>query len=321
MQVFVTGGSGFLGGHLINTLVHRGDRVAALARSDSAAESVAALGAAPVRGSLASTEALRQGMDGASLVVHCAAIVKQWGSPADFWETNVEGTRNVIEACRSAGVARLVHVSTEAVLLEGGPLRRVNESEPYPDRFAGIYPETKARAEQLVLGAADDSLDTVAVRPRFLWGPGDLTLIATLADKIDSGAFRWINGGADRTSTCHAANCVAGILLAAERGSPGRAYFLTDGEPATYREFYTALLATRGIEIPDKSAPGWLVRAAASTMEQAWTTLRLGGAPPLTRAEIALGGQEITVDDTRARQELGYKPVVSRSAGMAELNG
>jgi nucleoside-diphosphate-sugar epimerase len=98
-------------------------------------------------------------------------------------------------------------------------------------------------------------------------------------------------------------------------------YFLTDGEPVTYRELYTALLATRDIEIPDKSAPAWLVRAAAGTMEQAWRTLRLSGAPPLTRAEIALGGQEITVDDTRTRRELGYQPVVSRSAGMAELNG
>jgi nucleoside-diphosphate-sugar epimerase len=182
MKVFVTGGSGFLGGHLINTLVDRGDQVAALARSDSAAETVAALGAAPVRGSLASIEELTQGMDGAALVVDCAAIVRQWGNPADFWETNVEGTRNIIEACRSAAAPRLVHVSTEAVLLEGGPLRRVDESDPYPDRFAGIYPETKARAEQLVLGAADESLNTVAVRPRFLWGPGDLTLIATLAE-------------------------------------------------------------------------------------------------------------------------------------------
>lgn len=319
MKVFVTGGSGFLGGHVIAALVARGDEVAALARSDRAGNAVARLGATPIEGALDSTEALTAGMRDAEMVVHAAAITKQWGDRADFWATNVTGTRNVIEACGSSRVSRLIHVSTEAVLMGSSPLHNVDETEPYPDRFVGIYAETKARAEQLVLAAGGGDLETIAVRPRFIWGPGDNTLVPTITEKVQSGAFRWINGGADLTSTCHVTNCVAGILLAAEHGLSGQSYFLTDGDPVTYRELITDLMSTRGVTIPEKSAPAWLVRSAAATMEGTWRTLRLRGAPPLTRAEVALAGQEITVDDTKARLQLGYDSPVTRAAGMAEL--
>lgn len=319
MRVFVTGGSGFVGGHVITALVERGDEVRALARSDQARDRVAELGAAPVSGGLDSIEVLAGGMTGAELVIHAAAITRQWGERGEFWATNVTGTRNVIDACGSQGVSRLVHVSTEAVLMSGGPLRSVDETEPYPDKFVGIYAETKARAEQLVLAAGGGNLETVAVRPRFIWGPGDNTLVPTIKAKIQSGAFRWINNGADLTSTCHVTNCVAGILLAAEHGLSSQTYFLSDGDPVTYRELITDLMTTQGVVTPEKSAPAWLVRSAAASMEGAWRTLRLNGAPPLTRSEVALAGQEVTVDDTKARRQLEYDTAITRAAGMAEL--
>src|SRR5215213_9017454 len=111
---FVTGGSGFIGGKLIERLRGEGLEIRALARSDASAEAVAAAGAEPVRGDLDSVEALREGTRGCDYVFHAAAKVEDWGEPAEFERINVQGTRNVLEASAAAGVRRFVHVGTEA---------------------------------------------------------------------------------------------------------------------------------------------------------------------------------------------------------------
>lgn len=108
-KIFVTGGSGFLGRHLLRELVARGDEVRALARSEASAQVVADLGATPVRGDLSAVEALRSGVKGCDLVFHCAVLAEDWGDPAVFHQVNVVGTENVIEAGRAAGVRRFVH--------------------------------------------------------------------------------------------------------------------------------------------------------------------------------------------------------------------
>lgn len=319
MTVFVTGGSGFLGGHLLDRLAERGDDVRALARSDESAAAVERRGATPVRGDLSDVDAMTEGMRGCELVVHAAAKLDDIGPRSAFLEVNVHGTENVIEAARSGDVERLVHVSTEAVLADGSPIVRADESTPIPDSHAGLYPETKAMAERLVLEANGPGLQTMAVRPRFVWGPGDETLLPTLVEAIESGQFRWFDGGRYLTSTCHVQNAVEGILRAAEQGSGGEAYFVTDGEPVEYREFITRLVRTKGVDPPEASSPTWLMRWVAAGAEFAWRTFPLSGAPPVTKTMIALSGHEVTVDDSKARAELGYEPVISRDEGLEAL--
>ncbi|MDE0856840.1 MAG: NAD-dependent epimerase/dehydratase family protein, partial [Nevskia sp.] len=123
MKAFVTGGSGFVGRNLLAALLARGDSVVALARSLAAMQTVRALGAEPLAGDLVDVAAMSAGMRGADVVFHCAAKVEDWGDPAEFRRVNVEGTANVIAAARAAGVRRLVHISTEAVLADGTPIR------------------------------------------------------------------------------------------------------------------------------------------------------------------------------------------------------
>src|ERR1700757_4320079 len=132
MKVFVTGGSGFVGRNLIQALKARGDTVVALARSLGAMQTVRELGGEPQAGDLVDLPALQAGMAGADVVFHCAAKVDDWGDPAEFHKVNVEGTAHVIEAARAAGVRRLVHVSTEAVLADGTPIRDADETRPRP---------------------------------------------------------------------------------------------------------------------------------------------------------------------------------------------
>jgi nucleoside-diphosphate-sugar epimerase len=314
---FVTGGSGFIGGRLITRLVRDGWSVRALARSDGAAARVEAAGAEPVRGDLADPAALGRGARGAEVAFHAAAKVEDWGDIREFRRVNVEGTKAVLAACRDAGVRRVVHVGTEAALLHGQPLVMADERTPLAFHSRSPYSATKAEAEAAVVAAR--GVETIVIRPRFVWGPDDTTLIPAMIELVESGRFRWIGGGRQLTSTTHLDNCVEGLVLAADRGTPGAAYFVTDGEPVVFRDFVSALLATRGVQTPDSTIPRPVAVAAARAAETAWRLLRRRDHPPLTSFAVWVASLECTLDDSRARADLGYAPVISRADGLAAL--
>ncbi|MGZ8647903.1 MAG: NAD-dependent epimerase/dehydratase family protein [Solirubrobacteraceae bacterium] len=317
---FVTGGSGFVGARLIERLVRDGWTVHALARSDAAAARVREAGAEAVDGDLGDRAALERGARGADTVFHAAAKVERGSHPPewdDFRRINIAGTHAVLAAARASGVRRFVHVGTEAALLRGQPLVHADERTPLAFDSRAPYAATKAEAEAAVLAAG--GLEPIVVRPRFVWGPGDTTLVPSMVELVRSGRFRWVGGGHHLTSTTHIDNCVHGLVLAADNGIPGAAYFVTDGEPVEFRTFVTALLATRGVTPPDGSVPAVAARAVAVAGEAAWRALPLPGAPPLTRFASWFASLECTLDDSRARAELGYAPVVGREEGLAAL--
>ena len=231
---------------------------------------------------------------------------------------NVNGTRNVAAACAAAGVRRLVHVSTEAVLIAGEPLVRVDETAPRRTDSPAPYPRSKALAEEAALAAS--GIERVIVRPRFVWGAGDTTLLPQIAAAVRSGRFAWIGGGRQLTDTTHVSNVVHGLRLGAERGRDGEIYFVTDAEPVTFRDFVSELIRSQGLEPPARSIPAPLAGTMAATMESAWRILPLPGRPPLSRFAVWVSSQECTIDISKARQELGYEPVISRDEGLAELS-
>ncbi len=317
MDVFVTGGSGFLGQHLLRRLAADGHRVRALARSHTARARVTGAGATPVTGDLGSVTPAVIG--GAELVVHAAADTRAWTRPGALDATNVEGTRALVVAARAAGVPRLVHISTEAVLADGKPIVRADETRPHARRPAGEYPRTKGLAERLVLESDAPGFTTVAVRPRLIWGPGDTVVLPGVIAAAEAGRWAWVDGGHYLTSTCHVLNVCEGVVLAAERGAGGSAYFLTDGDPVELREFLTRSAGAHGVRLPDRSMPHGVARLLASGLDAAWRRLPLPGVPPVSRTAFALIMHEVTVDDGRARRELGYAPVISRDEGLATL--
>ena len=316
---FVTGGSGFIGGHLITRLLADGWSVQALARSDESAARVASLGAAPVRGDLDSTGAIQAGSRGCDTAFHAAAAVLEWGPREEYVRGNVTGTQNALDGCRAAGVSRFVHVGTEAALMAGQPLVQVDETNPLRPDSPANYPATKAMAEQLVRRASSDGFETIVIRPRLVWGPGDTTILPGLTAAIASGRFAWIDGGHHLTDTTHVANVVEGLILGALKGRAGEAYFVTDGSPVEFRAFVTDLVATTGVTPGQKSAPGWVARPAAAAAETVWKALRLKSAPPISRMPAWLASQECTINITKARTELGYVPVITREEGLAQL--
>jgi len=316
---FVTGGSGFIGGFLIERLRSEGWEVRALARSQDAEQKVRERGAVPVPGDVGNEGLMRDGAAGCDLAFHAAAKVEDWGDPADFERINVQGTENVIAACRGAGVRRLVHVGTEAALMAGQPLVNVDEGAPLRPDSPALYSSSKAKAEQRVRAANDAGLETVVIRPRFVWGRGDTTLLPALVELVRSGRFRWVGGGRHLTATTHVANTVEGLWLGATRAEPGNVYFVTDGEPVVFREFVSAMLETQGVTPPTGSVPAGVASVAAGAAERTWRLLRRQGPPPLTRFAVWVSSQECTIDTGRAERELGYRPVTSREQGLAEL--
>jgi nucleoside-diphosphate-sugar epimerase len=316
---FVTGGSGFVGGHLIERLRSEGWDVRALARSEAASDRVRELGAEPVPGDLDDAAALRAGAEGAEVAIHCAAKADDWGDPSDFERINVRGTVNVLEAARAAGVRRVVHTGTEAALMAGQPLVNADEDAPLRPDSPSLYPRTKAKAEQAVRAANGGGLETVVIRPRFVWGRGDTTLVPVLVELVESGRFRWIGGGGHLTSITHVDNAVEGLWLGATKAPAGSVYFVTDGEPVVFKEFVGELIATQGVDVPDKAVPLGVAKAAAAMLESIWRTLHRSSRPPLTRFAVWASGMECTIDTSRARRDLGYAPIKDRAEGLDEM--
>jgi len=319
VKAFVTGGSGFIGGRLVERLVGEGATVRALVRSEESAARVAALGAEPVRGDIGDRGSLAAAAEDCDTAFHLAAHVADFGPWEHFERGNVEGTRNVLAACAEAGVRRFVHCGTEAALMAGEPLVRVDETTPLRPDSPAPYPATKAKAELAVRDASREGFETVVVRPRFVWGRGDTTLLPEIVRTVQAGQWAWIGGGRNVTDTAHVDNVAEAMLLAAERGRPGEAYFVTDDEPVEFREFVSAMLRTQGVEPPDRSLPAWSALPLAKLSEALWRLLPLKGDPPMTTFRAWVLTQECTIDIAKARTELGYAPVVSREQGLAEL--
>ncbi len=319
MKIYVTGASGFIGGAIAQKLAGQGHDVLAMSRSDASDDVIRALKAVPVRGRLGDLQAVD--LQGCDVVVHCAAYVGDWGALDDFWSANVDGTTQLLEVAKQAGVKRFIHMGTEAALFRGQHMRNIDETTPYPKSTPFYYSRTKAEAEKCVLAANDPAADftTISLRPRLVWGPGDQTVLPAAIAMIESGAFAWIDGGRSKTSTTHVHNICHAVHLLLSKGSGGEAYFVTDDEIVTFRDFMTRLVATRGVDIPERSLPGFVLRSAAFVLEKTWRLFGIKSAPPITRFAIAILARDCTINIDKAKRELGYHPVISIDDGLKAL--
>jgi len=316
--LFLTGGSGYLGRNLIRHCVASGVEVRALVRGAKAAAIVDGLGAVACHADLFDPN-LAGLMTGCRSLIHAAADTAHGYAGPDQRRTNVEGTDRVFGAAKEAGIERAVHISTESVLLDGRPLIGATEDRPFPRRFPGAYSRTKAEAEAIALASATDQIRVVAVRPRFVWGRDDTTALPVLVAAARSGQLAWIDGGIYLTSTTHIENLCFGVECALLRGSSGQVYFIADEAPVQFREFVSRLLATQGIEAPEKAVPRWILRAMASLGDR---LASLSGGKirlPVTRQDLATMAVEVTLDTGKARRELGYIPPMGMDEGMREL--
>lgn len=322
MKTLVTGGTGFLGKAIARRLLDRGDRVCSLSRH--AHPELAEWGVDVLQGDVADADVVERAAAGCDVVFHVASRVGAWGPRAEYVRTNVDGTRNVVAACRRSGVGKLVYTSTPSVVHTGGDIEGADESLPYAEHFETAYPETKALAEQLVLAANDADLATAALRPHLVWGPGDNHLIPRLLARARAGRVALIGRRDKLVDATYIDNAADAHLLAADRLGPGsacagRAYFIAQGEPAPSSELMNGILAAAGLPPVTRRIPSGVAWAAGAAMEAIFWLLRRPDEPPLTRFVARQLSTAHWYDLGAARRDLGYAPAVSTVEGLARL--
>lgn len=315
-KVFVTGGSGFVGQNLISMLVGKGFEVKALARSPQAIQKVEALSAVAVKGELTDSQALELGVKDCTTVFHLAASVDFFASEKELKQLHIDATQLLLSVAQKAKVLKFVYLGAASVIMNGKPI--VNADESFiSNNIVDGYSRTKLHAERMVLAANSKSFQSVSLRPPLIWGKGDPNTLVGIIDAIEKGRMQFIGGGTHRVVTCHVLNvCHALILAAQSEQSGGKSYFVTDGETPVFKDFIKRYVGTQGVAVPDKSVTLAMAKRVASLMEFVWGTFRLRGHPPLYKGFINILGLEFTTNDQRARQELGYHPIVTIEEGL-----
>lgn len=313
MKCVVTGGSGFVGSSLARRLARDGHQVTTIQRGTISIDDDGSI--LRVKADIGvDREVLSNAFRGADVVFHTAAMVGMWGRYSDFYQTNVVGTLNVIQACRDARVPFLVFTSSPSVVANGENLRGVDEAQPYPTSFEAFYPETKALAEQAVLQAnSHGDLKTVVLRPHIIFGPGDTHIIPMILERARSGSLRVIGDGANLSDVCFIDDCVEAHLLACkalQAGKPvdGHAYFITQGEPVSLWEFINEIAERGGAPKVTKRIGFKKALRVAGGLEFFSRLFPFLGPPRLTRFLVSEMGTDHYFSIDRARRELGYTP-------------
>src|SRR5437870_2399054 len=239
---FVTGATGFVGGHVAEACKARGIGVCTIARPTSDTSLLEQLGATILRGDLADPELLRRALDGAEVVVHCAAKVGDWGPVEDYRAVNVDALRTLLEVCKDKPLARFVHLSSLGVYAARHH-HGTDETEPLPARHMDGYTQTKVEAEQLALDYyREHKVPVVVLRPGFIYGPRDRTVLPKLIRALRQRQMRYIGGGTRALNTIYVGNLVDAIFLAIDKPEAvGQVFNLTDGEFVSKRKFIDAI--------------------------------------------------------------------------------
>jgi nucleoside-diphosphate-sugar epimerase len=308
MKVFVTGGTGFIGGEVARQLRARGDEVVCLVRSPEKATRLTELGCQLVSGDLGDAEAIRNGMEGCDGIVHAAAMYKV-GIPAKqhpaMWEANVAGTERVLKAAREANVAKLVYVSTCGVF--GNTHRQVvDEAYEHPGKeFTSYYEETKLEAHKIAKRMIDDGLPGVIVQPGGVYGPDDTSQVADLLQEFFAGKLVLMPFPEFGICLTHVEDIAGGILLALDKGRVGETYVLS-GPVTTMREAIETVATATGRKAPKRAMPVTLMKAMTPIGPLVG---RMLGQPPNLRELISSAdGVTFWASHEKASRELGYAP-------------
>lgn len=321
-QVAVTGGGGFIGKALVRELLQRGLQVTVIGRS--AYPELETLGVRCVRGDIRDREALGNTFRGCDTVFHVAAKAGIWGPREDYFSINLTGTVNVIAACQTCGVDRLVYTSTPSVVFDRDDLEGVDEAAPYASRPLCHYAASKILAEQEVLQANGQGVRTIALRPHLVWGPGDHHLVPRLLTRGRERRLKIVGHGRNRVDIAYIDNVVHAHLLAADHlcaggNGSGRAFFIGQEEPVFLWQWINDLF--RRVHIPPVTAkvPLPLAYGAGLMLEAVFGLLGRAEEPKMTRFLACQLAKSHWFSHRGAEQMLGYRPLVSTEEGLTRL--
>jgi dihydroflavonol-4-reductase len=309
MKVFVTGGTGFIGGHVVRKLRDRGDDVVCLVRSPEKGKGLGGLGCELVEGDLSDAAAIRAGMTRCDAVIHGAAMYEVGipkGERAAMFEANVLGTETVLRGALEAKVPEVVYISTIGAFGNTkGTI--VDESYEHPDDgFTSYYEETKVKAHEIARRLIDDEgLPCVIVQPGGVYGPQDHSELGHMMEDFMRGRLPLIAFPELGMNLVHVEDVADGVLLALDRGKPGEAYVL-GGQISTVREMIQTLAKVAGKKPPRGTMPTAVIKASAPFGRIVGPMLGFG--PNLGELISSSDGVTFWAKHDKAMEQLGYSP-------------
>jgi len=317
--LLVTGATGLVGSHVVEEACRREIPVRVLVREGSDTSLLDEWGVEKVLGDMTDVESLRKAVDGATHIVHCAAKVGDWGKVDEYRAVNVTGVEDLLTAAEAAGsLKRYIHISSLGVY-EARDHFGTDETEPTSTKGIDGYTLTKVESEQVVQRhIAEKKLPAVILRPGFIYGPRDRTVLPRILEKLQAGKVKFLGSGEQLMNNTYVGNLVKAVFLALEKeGIEGETYNITDGRLVTKQEFMHTIAELAGHPKPTKHVPLGVAKTVAGVLEGVWKLLGKQEAPTPSKATVKFLGFNLDYSIRKARTELGYDPQVDFKEGMA----
>ena len=316
-KVLVTGATGFLGKYVVEELVEHGYQVRAFGRNRAIGQSLVNASVTFIQGDLTNQEDLTKACQEMDMVVHAGALSTVWGPWEDFYQTNVLGTKYILETCREAKIERLVYVSSPSIYAAPRDQLDIKESDAPQENRLNNYIRSKLASEKLFKDYPDVS--SVILRPRGLFGIGDTSILPRVLNLSQKIGIPLIGDGRQLMDMTCVENVALAIRLALETPqAAGEVYNITNGEPRTFRDLIEETLRGLGYPIRYRKIPAPLVCAISSSLEFIYKNLKLKGEPALTRYTYYLLRYSQTLDISKAERDLGYRPKITISEGIEQ---
>ena len=317
MKIFVTGGTGFIGSRLVESLLADGHAVcfsgrSRLDRNESGAEYR--------RGDLVDENFALEVSRGVDAIIHCAGLAGTWGPFADYYRANVLATRHLMEGARANGVRRVVNISSPSIYFDFKDQLNLKEDQ-LPSRFSNAYAQTKYEAEVLLQTYHSRDLQTVSLRPRSVIGRGDQNVLPRLIRLQKSGSLVQVGKGENVVDITTIGNLIDAVKLSLEapEEAMGETYNVTNGQPVRFWSFVDEVLAAAGLPTDRRRVPYIPVMAVARANELVNQLLKTKKEPALLPISVGVISFSMTLDISKARQKLGYSPRFSTRDGIREF--
>lgn len=308
--ILVTGATGLVGSHVAEQARAKGFRVRTLVREASNSSLLQQWGCELVLGDLDQPDSLKAACQDTTIVIHCAARVGDWGPTEDYRRVNVDGTRALVDAALAGGqLKRWVQISSLGVY-EGKDHYGTDETTQPSTTGIDGYTLTKVESELLVCDyIRSHALPAVVLRPGFIYGPRDRTVLPRLLDRLQSGKFAYLGSPDKLMNNTFVGNLCEAIWLAIEHDSTvGEVFNIRDPRAVTKREFIDTVCDAANLKRPSRIVPLPIAKFLAKSMETVWRMLGKTEAPLLNSARIKFLGLNLDYSIDKAERQLGYKP-------------
>ncbi len=319
MKVIITGATGFIGRNIAESMQEDGAEVTGLGRNVEIGKVLTEKGIEFLENDITDTERLIELFSNADYVVHSAGKSGDWGSYRDFYNNNVIGTRNIIEACKKHNIFRIVFISTPSVYYNGRDRLDILESDPLPKKMATNYAKTKFICENELFSSYHESgIKTIVLRPRAVYGAYDKTIIPRILKMAEKDQFPLIKGGKALTDITYINNLIEAVKLClkANDDSWNEIYNISNGQSVTIFDWFSEMLQIFEKRFQPKTIPERAAKIIAGINELICTIPSVNTKPSMTRFSVGYMSKSMTMSIEKAKEKLGYSPVFSNSEGF-----